>query len=49
MLVRQLTRRFGRISAAVRSHLTSASPEQLDAWAERILDAANIDDVFTER
>jgi len=46
LLVRQLTRRFGRISAAARARLDAASPEDLDRWAERFIDAASLEEVF---
>lgn len=46
LLLRQLTRRFGRPPAAVVDRLAAASPEQLDHWAERFVDAASLDDVF---
>jgi hypothetical protein len=32
----------------VQERLRAASPEEFDTWAERILDAATIDDVFNE-
>jgi hypothetical protein len=32
----------------VQERLRSATPEELDTWVERILDAATIDDIFTE-
>ncbi len=48
MLLRLLTRRFGPLPTAVRSRLDAASPEQLDHWAERFVDATKLDDVFSE-
>ncbi len=48
ILQRLLTRRFGPLPAAVRDRLDTASPEQLDQWAERFVDAANLDAVFGE-
>ncbi|KAI5915489.1 hypothetical protein [Thauera sp. 2A1] len=41
-------RRFGPLSAAVTDRLVKAAPDQLERWAERVLDAATLDDVFAE-
>ncbi|MBS0511508.1 MAG: DUF4351 domain-containing protein [Proteobacteria bacterium] len=46
LLVRQLNRRFGPLPAAITDRLARASVEQLDLWAERILDADSLDEVF---
>jgi predicted transposase YdaD len=48
MLLRLLTARFGEQPEALRSRLLAASVEQLDRWAERVLDAASVDDVFAD-
>lgn len=50
MLIRQLSKRFGQdaVDVHVQNRLRAASQEQLDLWAERILDATTIDDVFGE-
>ena len=48
LLERLLRRRFGPVSAATRTRLQTATPEQLEAWAERLLDAPNSDAVFRE-
>ena len=48
LLQRQLTRRFGPLPAGVCDRLVAASPEQLDDWAERFVDAARLADVFVE-
>ncbi len=34
------------LSAETRQRLTQATPEQLETWAERLLDAANLSAVF---
>ncbi|MDY0074133.1 MAG: DUF4351 domain-containing protein [Thauera sp.] len=46
ILDRQLSRRFGPLDTQTRVRLTTASSEQLDLWAERLLDADSIDEVF---
>lgn len=48
ILERQLTKRFGSLSAETRARLTSATLEQLDLWADRILDATTLQSVFDE-
>lgn len=45
-LRRQLTRRFGPVSPAVGARLTHATFEQLEWWAEQMVDARTLDDVF---
>ena len=49
ILERLLRRRFGPVSEATRTRLQTATPEQLEAWAERLLDAPNSDAVFREQ
>jgi hypothetical protein len=46
VLVRQLTKRFGVLPAAVQDRLAQASTAQLEVWAERILDAETLEAVF---
>ncbi len=50
VLQRQLATRFGDsvLDIRMQERLRSATPEELDTWAERILDAATIDDIFTD-
>ena len=50
ILNRQLAKRFGQgiLDIRTQERLRTATPEQLDLWAERILDAKTIDDVFAE-
>jgi hypothetical protein len=50
VLSRQLAKRFGSesIGSKVQERLRTADPEQLDLWAERILDAKTISEVFDE-
>ncbi len=49
VLQRQPATRFGYsvLDIRVQERLRSATPDELDSWAERILDAATIDDIFT--
>uniref|UniRef100_UPI002FDAEAB9 DUF4351 domain-containing protein n=1 Tax=Rivihabitans pingtungensis TaxID=1054498 RepID=UPI002FDAEAB9 len=46
LLQRQLTRRFGELSAAQQAKLAAATPAQLEIWGDRVLDAASLDEVF---
>jgi hypothetical protein len=46
VLRRQLTRRFGPLPAWVEQRLEEASAAQLEAWAERVLEAARLEEVF---
>jgi flagellar biosynthesis/type III secretory pathway protein FliH len=50
VLLRQLTKRFGSgiLGSEVQERLRTADPEQIDLWAERILDAKTFDEVFAE-
>ena len=48
LLERQLTKRFGPLPPTVRTRLAQAAVEQLEDWAERILDATSLDAVFTQ-
>ncbi|MGQ5489538.1 Rpn family recombination-promoting nuclease/putative transposase [Thauera sp. ZXT1-4] len=47
-LQRQLNRRFGPLSAEVTLQLENATPEQLETWTDRVLDARTIEEVFAE-
>jgi hypothetical protein len=46
LLLRQLNKRFGPINEAHQLRLNHATQEQLEYWAERVLDAQTIDEVF---
>ncbi|WP_153307045.1 DUF4351 domain-containing protein [Desulfonatronum thioautotrophicum] len=50
ILQRQITKRFGKriTDMNVQERLRKATPEQLDLWAERILDAKSVDEVFKD-
>jgi hypothetical protein len=49
LLERQLTKRFGPLSEETRTRLQTATREQLDLWAERILDANTPDEIFQDQ
>ena len=46
VLERLLQRRFGTLSAEETERLTDASMEDLETWAENVLDAQTLDEVF---
>ena len=46
VLERQLRRRFGRMPAAAARRLDRASQTDLEAWADNVLDADSLDEVF---
>ena len=46
ILKRQLRKRFGELPPAVGMRFTGALPADLEAWAENVLDAATLDEVF---
>lgn len=48
MLRRLLTRRFGALPEWVETKLTQASTDQLEQWADRILDAEALEAVFQD-
>jgi predicted transposase YdaD len=49
ILERLLERRFGPLEAAIRAQLRSAALEQLERWAENVLEAATLEEVFRDR
>ncbi len=46
LLLRQLTHRFGTLPPRLEQQLRDASVAELDTYAERVLDAATLDEVF---
>ena len=49
MLKRQLHKRFGNImDIRIQERLRNATPEQFELWADRILDAKSIEEIFAE-
>ena len=47
-LTRMLAKRFGPLSIETSQRLQSATPEQLECWLDRILDAPTLDAVFAD-
>ncbi len=43
---RIVTTRFGAVPAEVQARVEGASPEDLERWIDRALDASSLDDVF---
>ncbi len=48
MLLRQFRRKFGEVPAAAVERVRGAGIDQLDEWSERFVDAATLDDVFSD-
>jgi hypothetical protein len=46
MLLRRLAARFGRLPSHIERRVQTASSQQLDTWAERVLTAASLDGTF---
>jgi AcrR family transcriptional regulator len=49
VLSRQLRRRFGELPPSFTERIQSASGEELDAWMDRVMDAASVSDVFDDK
>lgn len=47
MLTRLLGKRFGDVPDAVSARLQSAPAEQLEQWAERLLEVGTLDELFS--
>jgi flagellar biosynthesis/type III secretory pathway protein FliH len=46
LITRLLTRRFGALPDWARARLQAAHADQLEQWADRVLDAATLEAVF---
>ena len=46
IVAKLLTKRFGPLPESVRARMAQATLEQLDEWAERLLDAPNLEAVL---
>ena len=49
LVLKQLTLKFGPLSEEQTQRVRQAGVEQLDRWAERVLDAESLDEVFGDR
>ena len=47
LLIRQLQKRFGELPESVRARLRNAEQHQLEQWAERLLEVANLNELFS--
>ncbi len=48
LLIRQLKRRFGPLNTDALARLDRASQQELETWADRILDARSLNEVFQD-
>ena len=48
MLLRQLHRRFGTVPKATAARIARATAVELDRWADRVLDAKSLAEVFAD-
>ena len=48
VLLKQLTKRFGPLQEAVVTRVRTATLDELDRFAERVLDAESLEDVIRE-
>jgi len=48
ILERQMRKRFGDLSPQVEERLARARKEELELWADRVLDARTLEEVFGE-
>ena len=46
LLARQIEQRFGVLPAPLAARLQAATPEQLETWGLRLLDATHLSEVF---
>ncbi len=46
MLLRQMERRFGKVPETVRTRVSDASTNELDAWGDALLEAATLDEIM---
>ncbi|MBT8421193.1 MAG: DUF4351 domain-containing protein [Gammaproteobacteria bacterium] len=49
LLLRMLPRRFGPLSDEITERVYGADRNTIEVWADRVLDAKSLDDVFTEQ
>jgi hypothetical protein len=46
MLLRQLARRFGELPTQIQDRVDAASSDEIDAWADAVLEAPSLADLF---
>ena len=46
LLLQLMERRFGEVSETVRSRVSGASTDELEAWGDALLEAASLDEVI---
>jgi hypothetical protein len=46
VVLRQMTRRFGPLPDALRQKVLDGSPEEVDAWADALIDGKTLDEIF---
>jgi len=46
LLQRQLVRRFGALPSEITAQIAAATSVQLELWADRVLDAASLEEIF---
>jgi hypothetical protein len=46
MLIRQLSRRFGLLPARLLDQVNGADAEAIEGWADRVLEAGSLEEVF---
>ncbi|MGI9228390.1 MAG: Rpn family recombination-promoting nuclease/putative transposase [Gammaproteobacteria bacterium] len=49
LLTQQLQRKFGPLSEDIRQQLTQATPDDLEAWGNKILDAPSLEAIFGDQ
>ena len=49
LLLRLIQRRFGEVAPETRQRIEQASSAELEQWAENVLDAKRLEDVFSQR
>jgi hypothetical protein len=48
ILMRQIRRRFGDIPQTLTQQITKADPETLLLWSDKVFDATNLEEIFTD-
>ena len=48
LVLRQLRKRFGALTPEQEQRVTQGTEQQLEVWADRVLSASSLDEVFAE-